>query len=435
MGIAPDTTGKTTITAGATSASVDITAAAVGAWCYLWADISTGSITQTGVPSNASWTTLQSVQTAAGTSGATYAMYRRQKQSGDTTFSFTWTTFGKGTFSWSSYTGLNNAGPDEQSTITLNDTTSRAAVPTPTATPSAAGEWALAFFGQRSTVSTNKPTAWTPDAALTERIEADNSAAASAPWIGTDIEDSNAAVTVAAHSYTATSNQTESHDGSGILFLVPAAAATAVTAQAIVVAPRPRPRPRAVVVLPLLVPAAVQVLPVWPPVIPRARPRSRGFTWFTVGGTAPPPPPPPPPVSIPPAIPTSGGDRGVTIRVFREIRPGDVPATGAQLPKLTGRAFLMPVPADTDHATHAWEVEQPPEPPVPGILDALAEVRDQATETAGRVVELGRIFADPPYQRHRKTCGAIRKIGGVMLTCKRKPGHAGTHSDRGLDWR
>ncbi|HEV2255650.1 MAG TPA: hypothetical protein VGS06_20935, partial [Streptosporangiaceae bacterium] len=96
MTIAPDSTGKTVVTAGATSASVDITAAAVGAWCYLWCAISTGATTQAGVPSNASWTTLQSVQTAAGTSGATYAIYRRQKQSGDTTFSFTWTTSGKG---------------------------------------------------------------------------------------------------------------------------------------------------------------------------------------------------------------------------------------------------------------------------------------------------------------------------------------------------
>lgn len=138
----------------------------------------------------------------------------------------------------------------------------------------------------------------------------------------------------------------------------------------------------------------------------------------------------------PPAIPTSGGDRGYTIRVFREIRPGDVPESGAQLPKLTGRAFTMPVAADTEHVHHgAWETTEPE----PGQLEQLADSINAALEhmedAAGRVVELGRIFADPPYQRQHKTCGSIRKIGGVMLQCKRKPGHAGTHSDRGLDWR
>jgi hypothetical protein len=140
------------------------------------------------------------------------------------------------------------------------------------------------------------------------------------------------------------------------------------------------------------------------------------------------------PPSLPPVIPTSGGTVNFTTRVLREIRPGDVPASGAQLPKLTGRAFTVPVPAE--HVTQAWP-EPPPEPAPagPGLLELAAGARDQAAATAGQLVAAGRIFADPPYQRHRKTCGAIRKIGGVMLTCKLKPGHAGPHSDRGLDWR
>jgi hypothetical protein len=220
VAIAPDANGSTAVTAAAQAATVDITAAAAGAWCYLWCAISTASTTQAGVPSSASWTTLQSVQTASGTSGACYAVYRRQKQAGDTTFSFTWTANAKGVFAWASYAGLNST-PDEQSAIALNDTTSRAGVPTPSATPSNSNRWALAFFGQRSTTTGNRPTAWTHDAALTERKEADNSAAASSPWLGADIEDSNGPVTQAAHSYTATSNQTESHDGSAILFLIP----------------------------------------------------------------------------------------------------------------------------------------------------------------------------------------------------------------------
>lgn len=225
-GIQLDTAGLTEVTTAGTSATIDITNAANNSWVYLWCAISTGSTTQTGVPSNASWTTLQSTQTTAGTSGATYALYRRQKQSGDTTFSFTWpTNSGKGAFAWVSYTGLNNSTPDEQSAITQNDVTSRAAIPTPSATPSASGRWAVGFFGQRSTTTGNRPSSWTQDAALLEREEADNRAAVTSPWLGIDIEDSASAVTVASHSYTATSNQTESHDGSAIIFLIPAVTA------------------------------------------------------------------------------------------------------------------------------------------------------------------------------------------------------------------
>ena len=142
----------------------------------------------------------------------------------------------------------------------------------------------------------------------------------------------------------------------------------------------------------------------------------------------------PPPVSIPPVIPTSGGDRGVAIRVFRSIEPGDIPSSGAQLPRLQGRAFLVPIPVDTEHTGHAWETMAEPVAPEPGLLDAIAAAGQAVEAKVARGVEFGRIFADPPYERKPKTCGAIRKIGGTMLACKRKPGHAGKHHDRGLDW-
>jgi hypothetical protein len=226
MAIAPGATGNTPVTAGATSASVDITAAPVGAVVYCWAAISTDVTTQTGVPSNASWTVVQSAQTTAGTSGATYALYRRVKQSGDTAFSFSWTTSAKGIFAWASYSGVNTTTPDEQSTaVQLNDTTARTAVPGPSATPVASNRWALACFGVRTTTSANKPISWTPDAATTERADVDNNTAASAAWLGVEIADSNGPVTQASHSYTATHNASESHDGSVLLFLIPAATA------------------------------------------------------------------------------------------------------------------------------------------------------------------------------------------------------------------
>lgn len=229
MTIAPDQHGSTPLTTGVTSAIVDITTAAVGSWVYVWAALSTGATTQITVPSSAGWTQLQSAQTSAGTSGSSFSLYRRQKQLGDTTFTFSWATSAKGVFAWASYTGLDGVTPDEQSAIAINDVTSRSAVTTPTATPTTANEWALCFFGQRSTNTAARPSAWTTDAALIERIESDNSAAASSPWLGADIEDSNGVVTQASHSYTATSNQTQSHDGSAILFLIPSVSTPSYT--------------------------------------------------------------------------------------------------------------------------------------------------------------------------------------------------------------
>lgn len=216
MTIAADSSGSTAITASATSAAVDITSAAAGAWCYAWCALATapGAITATG------WTPVQ-----AATDGinAGYAVLRRLKQAGDTTFTFSFSS-SKGIIGWVSYTGLNASTPDEASAITVNDTISRTAVPTPAATPLGTGRWAVAFFAVRTTISANKPITWTPDAATTERVDADNSAAASAPWMGEEIADTNGTVTATAHSYTATHNVAESKDGSAILFLVPPAA-------------------------------------------------------------------------------------------------------------------------------------------------------------------------------------------------------------------
>ena len=163
--------------------------------------------------------------------------------------------------------------------------------------------------------------------------------------------------------------------------------------------------------------------------VPR-RTRTRAFIQFTpVRMTNAPPPP-----VFPPIIPTSGGDRDVAIRVFRSLAPGDVPAAGAQLPRLQGRAFLVPIPVDTEHASHPWP-EAPPGPTAAEqVIAAAGEVLEQAAAAGGRIVEAGRIFADPPYERQPKTCGAIRRIGGVTLTCKRKPHSTGKHHDRGLDW-
>ncbi len=223
--ITPDQAGSTAVTTGLTSATLDITAAAVGAACYAW--VAVGS-SNAGAPSIAAtgWNVVQAV---ADSTTAEYAVLSRIKQAGDTTFTVTWSTAAHAELVWASWTGVNTVTPDEQSAIAANGATSRTAVPTPTATPTAADRWAVGFFAARTSTSGNKAITWTPDAAQTERVDANNSAAASAVWFGNEIADTAAAVSQAAHSYTAThAPAAESHDGSAILFLIPAAAVVSV---------------------------------------------------------------------------------------------------------------------------------------------------------------------------------------------------------------
>ena len=150
-----------------------------------------------------------------------------------------------------------------------------------------------------------------------------------------------------------------------------------------------------------------------------------------------------PPVSIPPVIPTSGGTTRPWIRVFRSIEPGDIPSSGAQLPRMQGRAFLVPIPDDVEHTTHAWEVvEQPLPAETPSKLVEFREVVEQAAhllKAAGpwTLETTGRVFAvlELPRKVRPRFCGKVRRLGGARLVCRRRPGHQGKHSDRGLDWR
>lgn len=233
MAQAFDSSGSTAVTAGTTSATVNITAAATGAWCYCWVAISTGTSTDTGAVTATGWTSRVDAAESP-TTNAHYAVLRRQKQAGDTTFTFAWTTSGKGTLAWVSYTGLDGTTPDELPTIAAQSATARTAVPTPSATPTAANRWGVGFFGVRTTNSANKPITWTPTT-VTERIDVDNNTAGSAPWLGVSICDTNGTVAASAQSYTSTHNASESNDGSAILFLIPASGSNvnvADTAQA-----------------------------------------------------------------------------------------------------------------------------------------------------------------------------------------------------------
>lgn len=219
--IKKDQTGFTAVTTSAASATVDITAAAVGTMVYAWVVL---GVNTSAAVSSTGWTSV--LNAVEGTS-CRYALLRKRKAVGDTTFTFSWTTSTKGTIVWTSYFGVDPTTPDENATLVTNGTTSRTAVPTSSQTPSAATRTALACYGVRTTNSANKPITWTADAALVERIDADNNTAAANPWCGATMADSNGPVTQAAHSYTGTHNFAESHDGAAILYLIPAAAETA----------------------------------------------------------------------------------------------------------------------------------------------------------------------------------------------------------------
>ena len=217
MAIAFDSSGATRVTTSATSATVDITSAAVGAWAYCLLAIASNetSTTFTG------WTLVTGIE--ADESTAThYALYRRLKQSGDTTFSVSWSATGAhATIGWVSYAGLNGTTPDELAAASLH--TTGTSFVSPTATPTTTGRWALTFnYARDTTAAADLPdgSTWTADAALTERLDAAN-AAGSSPWMSVGAADSNGIVAATSQSYTSTAAHTESHGASILLFLVP----------------------------------------------------------------------------------------------------------------------------------------------------------------------------------------------------------------------
>jgi hypothetical protein len=209
MAIAFDSSGST-VGNGVTTLTVDITSAATGAWCYCYI--------QVGAPQTAvTFTGWTNKVDADDSTFDHYSIWRRQKQSGDTTFAPSWPTSEGSAAGWVSYTGLDGTTPDEQFASVAH--TSTANFVTPTATPSTATTWALTFSGARSTVASYT---YTPDAALTERIDACNT---SNRWSGIELADSNGTVTQAAHTYTAVCSASMSHGATAILFLVPPSAA------------------------------------------------------------------------------------------------------------------------------------------------------------------------------------------------------------------
>jgi hypothetical protein len=138
-------------------------------------------------------------------------------------YSASWSSTSKGTFAIADYSGVDNAAPLAGNAATV-DNNSSTSLSTPTLAPSAATSLAVTFYGIRSTTSANKNNSWTPDTALVERVDANNSAAGSSPWAAIAVDDSNGPVSApaacaAARSYTATAVFAESHKAAAIVYL------------------------------------------------------------------------------------------------------------------------------------------------------------------------------------------------------------------------
>lgn len=219
MAIAPDTAGGGAAAAAATTIVVDITAAATGSDVFVWVawGLQSATFTATG---------FTQILVGGPATTLTCGLFYRRKVAGDTTFNWT-VGSAKGCWAWASYTGLDAASPYQTATLGANFLAKSVAsvnVATPSVSNSSATAWALAFHASRTSTSGNKVITFTPDAALTERQDQNNSAATSSIWTGAEIADSNAAVSAAAHAYTAVASFSESFGGGALLYLNPSSA-------------------------------------------------------------------------------------------------------------------------------------------------------------------------------------------------------------------
>ena len=134
------------------------------------------------------------------------------------TYTASWTSSSKATFTIAAYSGVDNAAP-LAGTAGLVDNNSSTSLTTPSLASSAATSWAVGMYSIRSSTSANKNSSWTPDPALTERVDANNSAALSSPWVAVEVADSHADVGTSANSYTAQAAFAESHKAAALIYL------------------------------------------------------------------------------------------------------------------------------------------------------------------------------------------------------------------------
>jgi parallel beta-helix repeat protein len=214
---------QTSITSGTTHASISAPAGVqpgdvMIAWLALGYQVS-------GFTFGSGWTPFSWSPVTDGTSDQVFGYYK-VAAAADVGASYTasWTTSAKGTFSIAAYSGVDASAPLAGSAA-LVDNSSSNTLTTPSLAPSAATSWAVALYAIRSTTSSHNNNSWTPDPALTQRVNANNAAAGSSPWVAISDADSNGAVSLpvaacaAARSYTATAVYAESHKAAALIYL------------------------------------------------------------------------------------------------------------------------------------------------------------------------------------------------------------------------
>jgi parallel beta-helix repeat protein len=205
------------ITSGVTHASIGAPAGVqpgdvMIAWLALASPV-------TGFSFGSGWTPFSWSPVVDGTAYQVFGYYKvATSADAGATYTASWTGTAKGTFAIAAYSGVDNAAP-LAGTAALVDNNSSSSLTTPSLASSAATSWAVALYSIRSTTSTNKNNSWTPDPALTERVDANNSGAASSAWAAIEIADSNADVGTSANSYTAQAVFAESHKAAALVYL------------------------------------------------------------------------------------------------------------------------------------------------------------------------------------------------------------------------
>jgi hypothetical protein len=201
--------------AGGTSVTMDITFATVGEWAFVAIIIADSQASAPTAPSG--WTiTGQGQEGPSGSASSCLTVYQRRKQAGDTTFLFTWPTtrkFEAITWSWP---GLDPATPVEGATY-LAHSASSTSYATNTVTPTRSDRWIAMVAGSRGTTSLQT---WTPDAAMTERIDVNHGG--TTPFDAICLGDTNAVVSAAGHSYTAVQSVSDPNGGTIAFALIPA---------------------------------------------------------------------------------------------------------------------------------------------------------------------------------------------------------------------
>jgi hypothetical protein len=200
--------------AGGTSTTVDISGATTGEWVFVAIGIADS---QTSAPTaTAGWTITGQVQEgASGSASSCLTVFQRKKVAGDTTFLFTWPTNRKYEAVVISWPGLDPTTPVE-SVATLAHSAASASYVTSTVTPTSTDRWIAQFSFARGTTALET---FTADAAMTERVDANHGG--TTPFAAIQVADTNANVTAAGHTYTATCSQADPN-GSVIAFaLIP----------------------------------------------------------------------------------------------------------------------------------------------------------------------------------------------------------------------